>query len=49
MAINMQYMPISGTGIQASGTVAMVQLFGQSGTTLIPIRVDNTGAIENTV
>ena len=49
MAADMRYVQISGTGYPTSGTVAMVQLFAQSGTTLIPVRCDITGAIENTV
>ena len=39
---------ISGTLFQQQGTFQAVVLFGTSGNTLIPIRCDSTGKIENT-
>jgi len=40
---------ISGTQFLEQGTFALTLLCGVSGVAIIPIRVDATGAIENTV
>ena len=47
-ATNFSEFGFSGTQFANQGAVTLTLLCGLSGLSVIPIRVDNTGAIENT-